>query len=112
MMATNPLPYRHQMMLELFTAAVCPAGSRTFVDLSPGLAAVLERLEYGAGKHPQDDWGDVPAKGHIAALRRHAFALAVSMDMYPAGEKHDRQHLAAIACRALMALTVDSRDDA
>ncbi len=100
-------PVEQLVILELPVAAWCPNGVVTLRALAPGLGAVLERLEYGAGKHPDERWRRQSRRDHVLALDRHADALVV-------GEQDvttQRRHLAAIACRALMALTVGDEDE-
>lgn len=72
----DKLPYRHQIVIEPVTPQACPAGVRTLIDLTPGLAAVLERLQYGAGKHPDEPWKTQAIDEHAQALIGHCLALA------------------------------------
>lgn len=104
-------------------------GLKTLGDLEAGMIAVIERLEYGATKHPDESWKRQTPEEHLGALVGHVEALKAAfgdrildrlLDSF-ARDGHEvvvrppcdttaiRKHLAAIACRALFALTVDDR---
>ena len=85
------------------------AGIRTLRALDRGLVAVIVRLAYGATKHPGDPWRGKTEREHTDALLGHAEALRERDYDLPPPER--RKHLAAIACRALMALTVDAANE-
>lgn len=110
-------------------------GAATMRRLMPGLAAVLARLEYGAGKHPGEPWRQCGSGEHILAMAKHAAVVLADVTLdkeiflaqveaFHQGKGIDtalalregavefrpdrRKHVAATACRALMALTVDA----
>ena len=83
------------------------AGAATMQRLMPGLAAVLKRLEYGAAKHPDDDWARQTDLHHVVRLYGHVEAL--KQYRMPENAADVRRHLAAITCRALMTLTVQEQ---
>lgn len=100
--------YRHTLLVEPVLDEASPRGSKTFVDLTLGLAAVIERLEYGAAKHPDEHagegWRTLPELGHVVRLYGHVEALKLCQ--MPDDRVAARKHLASIACRALFALTL------
>lgn len=112
---------------EAITAWATP-GRQTLAGLKPGLEAMLARLEYGATKHPDDAWKREACGDHIAALLRHVEKLkaacidrtfdelladlakqpGVEVVHRPEVDRDAiRRHLASIACRALMMITVE-----
>lgn len=108
-------PLEQLVILELPVATYCPHGVVTLRALAPGFGAVLERLEYGAGKHPGEQWRRQSVDEHLAALARHTLALgeirhdaARGLVDAAAARAQCRTHLAAIASRAAMALAVDT----
>lgn len=101
---TRPEPIEQMIILELPVGAWCPNGVVTLRALAPGLGAVLERLEYGAAKHPTEPWRGKPDLFHVVRLYAHVEAL--KRCAMPADAPEVRRHLSAIIARALMALTV------
>ncbi len=75
-------------------------------DLLPAQAtlAVAAVLKTGADKYGETNWHAISVREHLNHVLTHAFA-------YLAGDASD-DHLAHMACRALMALEIQLRETA